>query len=84
MYECYFTFRSNTGAQRAQHALQKEKLRCQLLRTPKSMSVNGCGYALKVRPGEAPAIRAALAVWGIEYRKIFKVYPDGRTEEERL
>ena len=84
MNDFYFTFRSVTGAQRGQRALQKENIRSNLLRAPKSMSANGCGYALTVRSGEERAAAAALGIWGVEYQRVYRMKPDGALEEQRL
>lgn len=84
MFDCYFTFRSITGAQRGERALKKEGLRCTLLRAPKVLSLKGCGYALRVRGGEALAARTALGIWGIEYGKIYQMTSDGSAEEIAL
>lgn len=84
MYDYYFTFRSITAAQRGERALQKENLHCSLQRAPKYLAVKGCGYALKVRSGEALAAAAALGLWEIEYGKIYRVGLDGSVEETVL
>ena len=84
MYECYFTFRSITGAQRGQRALTREKLRCSLQRTPKIISVNGCGYALKVRAGDELPAAEALRIWNVDYKKIFRFLSDGAVEELKI
>ena len=42
----YITFRSVTFAQRGEKVLKKEGIRCTLLRTPRWMEEQGCGYAL--------------------------------------
>lgn len=84
MFDCYFTFRSITGAQRGERALKKESLHCTLLRAPKALSMKGCGYALRICSGEALAARTALKIWGIEYGKIYQMMSDGTVEEIAL
>jgi hypothetical protein len=81
MYDYYFTFRSITAAQRAEAALVRRGLGARLLRSPKFLSIKGCGYALKVRSGAAPAAAAAMAAEGVNYGSIYRVGPDGRGEE---
>lgn len=84
MFEYYFTFRSITAAQRGERALQKEGLRCSLQRAPKYLALKGCGYALKVRSGEALAAAAAMDLWNVDYGKIYRVSLDGSVEETVL
>ena len=45
----YITFRSVTFAQRGEQLLQKSGIRAALLRTPKWMESQGCGYSLRIR-----------------------------------
>ena len=48
MNDYYVTFRSLTSAQRASFEASKHGIRAELIRTPKSLSSTGCGYALRV------------------------------------
>ena len=48
MNDCYVTFRSLTSAQQAAFEVSKYGIRSALIRTPKSLSSAGCGYALRV------------------------------------
>ena len=80
MTDCYFTFRSITKAQSGERALHRERIRYALLRTPKKLSLQGCGYALKVPYGEAGAAAAALRLWNVDYGKIYRV-TGGEMEE---
>lgn len=84
MFDCYFTFRSITGAQRGERALKKEGLRCVLMRAPKMLSLKGCGYALQIHGGEALAAKTALQIWGVEFGKIYRIKADGGVEEASL
>ena len=48
MNDYYVTFRSLTSAQRASFEASRHGVRATLIRTPKSLSSTGCGYALRV------------------------------------
>ena len=55
----YYTFRSITRAQLAQRALREAGVSAALLRTPKALAAEGCGYALRLpRAEETAADRA--------------------------
>lgn len=81
MTDHYFTFRSITKAQAGERALGREGLHCVLLRAPKILSANGCGYVLKIRGGEVHLAAAALRLWGIEFGKVYRFMNDGSAEE---
>ncbi len=81
MYDYYFTFRSITGAQRGERALQQEGVGYALLRSPKKLSRKGCGYALKMREKNVYAALIALEHWGVEYGKLYRMGMDGEVEE---
>ena len=81
MFDYYFTFRSITGAQRGERALQKEGVECILSRSPKKLSQNGCGYVLKLREKNVYAALIALEHWGVEYGKLYRMGMDGEAEE---
>ena len=72
MYNCLFTVRSVTAAQHGAAVLDRAGVRNQLSRTPKSISVKGCGYCLKVRERDcetaAQALRQAEAAVSAIYR----------------
>ena len=48
MFDCYITFRSITHAQRGSRVLENARIAHQLLRTPKAMAAQGCGYSLQL------------------------------------
>jgi len=53
----YITFRSVTFAQRGESVLSARNIRCTLLRTPKWMEEQGCGYCLRLWTSDAtPAV----------------------------
>ena len=72
MYNCLFTFRSVTAAQHGAAVLDRVGIRNQFARTPKSISVKGCGYCLKVRDRDcmeaAQVLRRAEAAVSAAYR----------------
>ncbi len=73
----YITFRSITYAQRAQNHLDRLGIRTYLLRTPRSMAKNGCGYCLRTaEAGSAARLREA----GLPYMQFWTV-ENGRPEE---
>lgn len=81
MYDYYFTFRSITGAQRAEKVLYGSGIRVKLLRSPKFLSIKGCGYALKVRGGEFVTVANLLHRAGVPYGSLYRVGPEGTGEE---
>lgn len=77
----YFTFRSVTQAQRGEQVLNQSGLRAVMLRTPKWMENQGCGYSLRLRTGELLSVISLLRERGIGFRKIYVQNPDGTLEE---
>ncbi len=65
----YITFRSVTPAQRGQQLLQQGGIHCTLLRTPRYMQDKGCGYCLRLRPGDAA--RAVELLKAVPYSKVY-------------
>lgn len=77
----YITFRSVTYAQRGERLLEKEGIRCTLLRTPKWMESQGCGYSLQLwapDPGQGVAL---LRSAGVPFRKVYVQKIGGELEE---
>ena len=83
MKYCMITFRSVTPAQRAEEALRQGGISCQLMRTPRQIQEQGCGYCLRLSWAQWPAALQRLTGSGISYQKIYEVYPQGRWEEMR-
>lgn len=81
MYDYYFTFRSITGAQRGEQLLMKRSVPCKLLRSPKFLSIKGCGYALKIRSAQFLTAANILRLYGAPVQKIYRVGADGQGEE---
>ena len=80
----YITFRSVTFAQRGEKLLQKKNIRVYLMRTPRWMEEQGCGYALKLWTGEISGIVHLLRENRIQLRKVYVQREDGAMEEVRL
>ena len=77
----YITFRSVTTAQRGEKVLQKAGLRAVLLRTPKWMESQGCGYSLRIRSDELLPVVDLLREKAVAFRRIYVQNPDGTLEE---
>lgn len=77
----YITFRSVTFAQRGEQILQKAGIRTTLLRTPKWMEQQGCGYSLRLWTDDPmPAVRI-LEQHRVLWRKLYRQMRDGQLEE---
>ena len=77
----YITFRSVTHAQRGERLLQEANYRCALMRTPRWMEEQGCGYALKLWTKDIEGAAALLRENHSILRKIYVQHRDGRMEE---
>ncbi len=84
MYEYYFTFQSMTRAQTAQAVLTRHGLFSALRRTPKVLTAQGCGYALRLAAADGPAAAALLRREGSQFGRCFRLYADGWMEEVGL
>lgn len=80
----YFTFRSITGAQRAMRALEQAGLQATLLRSPKFLSMKGCGYALKIRPEYGAGAAAAFRACRIRTEAVYRADARGGSEAVAL
>lgn len=80
----YITFRSVTFAQRGEKLLQQKNNRVNLMRTPRWMEEQGCGYALKLWTGEISGIVRLLRENRIQLRKVYVQREDGAMEEAKL
>ena len=77
----YITFRSVTHAQRGEKVLKHAGIGCNLLRTPKWMEAQGCGYALKLWSQDIlPAVKL-LRENKIQMRKVYVQQESGEMEE---
>ncbi len=81
MYDYYFTFRSITGAQRGENVLVRNGVGVRLLRTPKYLSQNGCGYCLRIRSRDLAAALNLFYRELVPYSRLFRVNDNGTAEE---
>ena len=80
----FITFRSVTFAQRAEKLLNHQGIRVSMMRTPRWMEEQGCGYALKLwTNGIRTAVRL-LRENKIQLRKVYAQREDGEMEEVKL
>lgn len=77
----YITFRSVTFAQRGEQLLQKAGIRAALLRTPKWMENQGCGYSLRIRTADLMPVISLLREKAIAFRRVYEQQGDGTLEE---
>ena len=80
----YLTFRSVTFAQRGEKLLRQKGIRCTLLRTPRWMEEQGCGYSLRLWTEEVGEGVRHLRESGIPLRKVYRQVSDGTLEEVAL
>ena len=80
----YITFRSVTFAQRGEKLLSRQSQRVSLMRTPRWMEEQGCGYALKLWTNDvSDAVRQLLDA-RIQLRRVYAQLEDGRMEEVKV
>ena len=84
MIDCYITFRSITRAQKGSRLLESAGIHHQMLRTPKIIADQGCGYALRVRRDTARMAVEALRQNEIVYQRVYIVYEFWPYEEIQL
>ena len=77
----FITFRSVTYAQRAEKLLTRLGYRVSLMRTPRWMEEQGCGYALKLWAKEILPVTERLRENRIQLRRVY-VQPDSGDMEE--
>ena len=80
----FITFRSVTFAQRAEKLLNQRGYRVSLMRTPRWMEEQGCGYALKIWTGEILTAVKLLREARIQLRKVYAQGDEGEMEEVQL
>ena len=84
MHFYFITFRSITFAQRAEKLLHQRGYRPNLMRTPRWMEEQGCGYALKLLTNQIEAPVNLLRENQIQLRKVYVQQENGRMEEVKL
>ena len=77
----YITFRSVTVAQRGEKILSAAGNRCSLLRTPRWMEEQGCGYCLRLWTDSPAAAVELLKKNRVPLRKLYVQRTDGQLEE---
>jgi len=80
----FVTFRSVTFAQRAEKLLNQRGFRVNLMRTPRWMEEQGCGYALKLWTGDILTVVNLLRESRIQLRKVYVQWEEGAMEEVKL
>ena len=80
----FITFRSVTLAQRGEGILRKAGIGCQLLRTPRWMEEQGCGYCLRLWTDSPAAAVERLRGNKVPMRKLYVQRSDGQLEEMAL
>ena len=80
----YITFRSVTYAQRGEKLLSKQNQRVSIMRTPRWMEEQGCGYALKLWTNDITAAVRLLRERRVQLRRVYTQREDGRMEEVTL
>ena len=73
----FITFRSVTLAQRGEGILRKAGIGCRLLRTPRWMEEQGCGYCLRLRREEMDSVLEILREGRVQFRKVYYQQDDG-------
>ena len=73
----FITFRSVTLAQRGEGILRKAGIACQLLRTPRWMEEQGCGYCLRLKREAMDSVLEILRAGNVQFRKIYQQRDDG-------
>ena len=80
----FITFRSVTYAQRAEKLLNQRGYRVSLMRSPRWMEEQGCGYALKTGNLDIHRMVYLLRENKIQLRKVYVQQEDGQMEEWKL
>ena len=80
----YITFRSVTFAQRGEKILAQKNIRVNLMRTPRWMEEQGCGYALKLWSNEIRYPLQLLRENRVQLRRVYAQREDGTMEEVML
>ncbi|MBQ2928559.1 MAG: DUF3343 domain-containing protein [Oscillospiraceae bacterium] len=80
----YISFRSVTYAQRAEAVLNKSNIRTTLLRTPRWMEEQGCGYALRLWSREVEPAVHLLRENQVPHKRVYIQKGDGQLEELKL
>lgn len=77
----YITFRSVTFAQRGEKLLNQRGFRAGILRTPRWMEEQGCGYALKIWTNNIASAVNLLRDSKVQLRRVYVQQEEGQMEE---
>lgn len=77
----YLTCRSLTYAQRVSGALRAAGVKNMIVRTPQSISRDGCGYAVRVSADDLSRALGILASSGLSPKRVLLIRRDGTSEE---
>lgn len=72
MNGCFITFRSVTHAQRGERILMGEGIGCRILRTPRWMEQQGCGYCIRLRRKDLEQAVMLLQQNNAPFRKVYR------------
>lgn len=72
MNGCFITFRSVTHAQRGERILMGEGIRCRILRTPRWMEEQGCGYCIRLLRRDLERAILLLQTNAAPFRKVYR------------
>ena len=72
MNGCFITFRSVTHAQRGEQVLGGGGIYCRILRTPRWMEEQGCGYCIRLRRRDLETAVELLRRASVPFRKIYR------------
>ena len=84
MKEHFVTFRSVTYAQRGEALMKGAGIRCALLRTPRWMEEQGCGYCLRLHLRDLPRALELLRQRQVPFRKVYRQGEGGEIREVML
>lgn len=80
MNKCLILFRSLTAAQYVAKLLGKEGISAAIVRTPKNLATEGCGYAIKLNSNFLESAYNILMNSGARFTKIYCSREDGSYE----
>ena len=81
MVSYYLTCRSLTYAQRVSRALTTARIKNYIVRTPQSLSVEGCGYAVRTNVASLTQVLDTLNEARLPPKKVYSSMGNGQFEE---
>lgn len=75
--------RSLTHAQQIMHVLDKSGISTRVLRTPKNVDRDGCGYSVKIDANQKQNAINILLASKMTIKKIYEINMDGSFQEVR-